>query len=110
MSPFGSSSSAEADRSSTAEKFWRSGGVRACSDLCANPEVALFERFTMTSRRAVAIANQETHRLGGNIIGDVELLLGLVKETGGLSHVALRRLGVELRELERQLEAQSRSL
>jgi ATP-dependent Clp protease ATP-binding subunit ClpC len=76
----------------------------------ANPEVAVFERFTDTSRRAVAIANQETHRLGGNFIGDVELLIGLAKESNGVCHRALTGIGVDLVDLRRQLEEQPRSL
>src|SRR4051812_12980120 len=70
----------------------------------------MFEKFTKTSRIAVAIANQETHRLGGNIIGDIELLLGLAKETRGLCHRALARMNIDLQSLERELEDQPRSL
>ncbi len=70
----------------------------------------MFERFTYTSRRAVAIANQETHRLGGKIIGDVELLIGLAKESTGVCYRALSGIGVDLEELRRQLEQQPRSL
>jgi len=69
----------------------------------------LYERFTKTSRHAVAIANRETHRLGGNIIGDVELLLGLVTETGGVANAALRELAVDLPKLKDELERQPRS-
>ena len=76
----------------------------------ANPEVAVFERFTDTSRIAVATANQETHRLGGNIIGDVELLIGLARESRGLCYRALSGIGIDLEELRRQLEQQPRSL
>ena len=67
----------------------------------ANREVAVFERFTDTSRRAVVIANHETHRLGGNIIGDVELLIGLAKESRGVCHRALTGIGVDLDDLRR---------
>ena len=70
----------------------------------------MFERFTDTSRRAVAIANQETHRIGGNLIGDVELLIGLAKESNGVCHRALTGIGVDLVGLRRQLEQLPRSL
>ncbi len=56
------------------------------------------------------MANQETHRLGGNLIGDIELLLGLVKHTRGVANVALRQLGVDLSKLKGELESQPRSL
>ncbi|CAN5643163.1 hypothetical protein BH09PLA1_BH09PLA1_25090 [soil metagenome] len=70
----------------------------------------MFERFTRISRIAVAISNQETHRLGGNVIGDAELLLGLTKESRGLCHRALSRMGIDLPKLRADLENQPRSL
>ena len=70
----------------------------------------MFERFTDTSRLAVAIANQETHRLGGNIIGVIELLLGLVKANRGVANRALRQMGVDLAALAKELELHPRSL
>jgi ATP-dependent Clp protease ATP-binding subunit ClpC len=72
--------------------------------------VAVFERFTNISRISVGRANQETHRLGGNIIGDVELLLGLVNESRGVANIAMRQLGVDLSKLKVELEKQPRSL
>src|SRR5690242_14346420 len=66
----------------------------------------MFEHFTDASRKAVAIANQQTHRLGGNIIGDVELLIGLAST--GVSAPVLRELGVDLAALREELEQQAR--
>ena len=68
----------------------------------------MFERLTDTSRRAVAIANQETHRLGGTVIGDVELLLGIVSMPNCTGAVVLRKLGVSLPKLRSELERQPR--
>ena len=70
----------------------------------------MFERFTDTSRLSVAIANQETLRLGGNIIGEVELLLGLTKVNRGVANRALRQMGVDLARLADELARQPRSL
>ena len=50
----------------------------------------MFEHFTNTARKAMAIANQETHRLGGNIIGDTELLLGILKQEESSGAVLLQ--------------------
>ncbi|MBC8108312.1 MAG: hypothetical protein H7Z14_17130 [Anaerolineae bacterium] len=94
------------------------GPITDGAEICANgmvesnPErkVEMFEQVTKIARIAVAIANQETHRLGGKIIGDAELLLGLTKEPRGLCHLALSRMGVDLHELRRDLENQPRSL
>lgn len=70
----------------------------------------MFERFTDASRRAVAIANQEAHRLRGSAIGDVELLIGLTLESTGVCQRALCDMSVDLPKLRRQLEQKPRSL
>jgi ATP-dependent Clp protease ATP-binding subunit ClpC len=66
----------------------------------------MFEKFTDGSRKAAVLANQAAHRLGGNIIGDVELLIGLADT--GTSVRILRDLGVDLASLRNELERQAR--
>jgi ATP-dependent Clp protease ATP-binding subunit ClpC len=59
---------------------------------------------------AVAVANQQTHRLGGNVIGDVELLLGIARLPACNGASVLRQLGVNLKRLRSTLERQVRPL
>jgi ATP-dependent Clp protease ATP-binding subunit ClpC len=56
----------------------------------------------------VGRANQETRRLGGTIIGDVEVLLGVIKETNGVARRALCRLDVDVERLAGELEREPR--
>jgi ATP-dependent Clp protease ATP-binding subunit ClpC len=70
----------------------------------------MFDHFTNTARRAMAIANQETHRLGGNIIGDTELLLGILKQEHSSGAMVLSGLGINFGGVRRQLEQYSRPL
>ncbi|HEY8749084.1 MAG TPA: Clp protease N-terminal domain-containing protein [Tepidisphaeraceae bacterium] len=69
----------------------------------------VFERFSYVSRKAVAVSNQQVHRLGGNVIGDVDLLLGIIVEGTGVGAAVLRDLGVELSALRNQLEREPRN-
>lgn len=69
----------------------------------------MFDLFTDTSRRAVAYANQETLRLRGNIIGEAELLLGIVIGEQGIGHRVLRLAGIDLDDLANQLRQQPRA-
>jgi ATP-dependent Clp protease ATP-binding subunit ClpC len=70
----------------------------------------MFEQFTSMSRKAVAIANQHTHRLGGNVIGDVELLLGICSLPACNAAVLLCGLKLDLQSLRSALQRQQRSL
>jgi ATP-dependent Clp protease ATP-binding subunit ClpC len=55
---------------------------------------AVFERFTEQARQVVVLAQQEARELGHNYIGTEHLLLGLLREDGGISGPVLASLGV----------------
>lgn len=55
----------------------------------------MFDRFTKSSRLAVALANHEAARYSRNWIGDLELLLGILKEAKGIGGLLFELLGVE---------------
>lgn len=56
----------------------------------------VFERFTDRARKVMALANQECHNLNHKAIGTEHILLGLIKEGGGVAAHALKNLGIDL--------------
>jgi len=55
------------------------------------------ERFTQRARRVLSLAQEEAERLQHNYIGTEHLLLGLIREEGGVAGRVLRELGLEQR-------------
>jgi len=55
----------------------------------------MFEKFTDRTRKIVALANQHAHRNGTRIIGDAEVLLGLLEEGSGVGAKILEQLGLD---------------
>lgn len=58
------------------------------------------ERFTQRARRALSLAQEEAERLQHSSIGTEHLLLGLIREEGGVAGRVLRELGLELPRVE----------
>jgi len=48
------------------------------------------ERFTQRARRVLSLAQEEAERLQHNYIGTEHLLLGLIREEGGVAGRVLR--------------------
>ena len=55
----------------------------------------MFEKFTVSSIKAIMFAQEETRRLGHNSVGTEFLLLGLVLETQGIAAKALKSAGLD---------------
>ena len=55
-----------------------------------------FERFTERAKKVLALAHQEAEASNHSYIGTEHLLLGLLREEGGLARIVLNALGVEL--------------
>jgi ATP-dependent Clp protease ATP-binding subunit ClpC len=53
------------------------------------------ERFTQRARRVLSLAHEEAERLHHNYIGTEHLLLGLIREEGGVAGRVLRDLGLD---------------
>jgi ATP-dependent Clp protease ATP-binding subunit ClpC len=62
------------------------------------------ERLTQRARRVLSLAHQEAERLRHNYIGTEHLLLGLIREEGGVAARVLRELGLEPQRLEQYVE------
>ncbi len=54
------------------------------------------ERFTQRARRALTLAKKEAERLQHSSVGTEHILMGLMREEGGLAGRVLRELGLEL--------------
>lgn len=62
--------------------------------------MAGMERFTQRARRVLSLAHQEAERMRQNYIGTEHLLLGLMKEEGGVAGRVLRELGLDAMRME----------
>jgi ATP-dependent Clp protease ATP-binding subunit ClpC len=63
----------------------------------------MFERFTDRSRRVVVLAQDEARELGHAYIGTEHLLLGLIREEGGVAAKALTLLRVSPEAIREQI-------
>jgi ATP-dependent Clp protease ATP-binding subunit ClpC len=57
--------------------------------------MAGMDRFTQRARRVLNLAYQEAERMRHNYIGTEHLLMGLIREEGGVAGRVLRELGLE---------------
>ncbi len=62
------------------------------------------ERFTQRARRVLSLSQEEAERLHHAYIGTEHLLLGLMREEGGVAGRVLRELGVETRRVQEMVE------
>ena len=53
------------------------------------------QRFTQRARRVLSLAHEEAERLHHNYLGTEHLLLGLIREEGGVAGRVLRELGLD---------------
>lgn len=67
------------------------------------------ERFTQRARRVLSLAQDEAERLQHNYIGTEHLLLGLMREEGGVAGRVLRDLGLEQSRVEELVERLTRA-
>ena len=62
------------------------------------------ERFTQRARRVLSLAHQEAERMRHNYIGTEHLLLGLMREDGGVAGQVFRDLGLEVERVQEIIE------
>ncbi len=62
------------------------------------------QRFTQRARKVLSLAQEEAERLKHNYIGTEHLLLGLLREEGGVAGRVLRELGLEQRRVQEMVE------
>ena len=64
----------------------------------------MFEYFTDKSVKAVMLAQEETRRLGHNLVGTEQILLGLIAEGTGIAAKALSNSGVTLEAARKEVQ------
>jgi ATP-dependent Clp protease ATP-binding subunit ClpC len=64
---------------------------------------SMFERFTDRGRRVVVLAQEEARMLNHNYLDTEHLLLGLLRESGGVAAKALQSLGIGLEAVRHQV-------
>ncbi len=64
-----------------------------------------FDRFTERAKTVITLAQQESQRLQHNYIGTEHLLLGLVREGGGLAAKVLATMDIDLATVRSKVEA-----
>jgi ATP-dependent Clp protease ATP-binding subunit ClpC len=62
------------------------------------------ERFTQRARRVLSLAQEDAERLRHGYIGTEHLLLGLMREEGGVAGRVLRELGLEQKRVQEMIE------
>src|SRR3972149_3797834 len=62
------------------------------------------QRFTQRARRVLSLAQEEAERLRHDAKGTEHLLLGLMREEGGVAGRVLRELGLEQRRVQEMVE------
>jgi ATP-dependent Clp protease ATP-binding subunit ClpA len=63
-----------------------------------------FDKFTERARKALSFSQEEAHRLNHDYIGTEHLLLGLIRESGGIAGRVLADLNVELEAVRHAVE------
>ncbi len=66
--------------------------------------MAGMERFTQRARRVLSLAHQEAEQMRHNYIGTEHLLLGLIREEGGVAGRVLRELGLDANRVQEIVE------
>jgi hypothetical protein len=93
----------------TAVALWGLGEV-AYTALCEHWQTFLNQhdlgvlKCTPRAHAALATAGQEAVRLGSPQCGDAHILLGLLREGGGVAAIALQRLGIEADSVRSEIE------
>jgi ATP-dependent Clp protease ATP-binding subunit ClpC len=63
-----------------------------------------WERFTQRARRVLSLAQEEAERLNHSYIGSEHVLVGLLREDGGVAGRVLRELGLEEQRVQAMVE------
>ncbi|MDH5509689.1 MAG: ATP-dependent Clp protease ATP-binding subunit [Nitrospinota bacterium] len=64
----------------------------------------LFKRFTERARRVIILARDEAEKNQHEYLGTEHLLLGVLKDSGGLAIAVLQRLGVDMKQIRMEVE------
>lgn len=68
----------------------------------------MYERFTDRSRRTMQLAQQEAIRINHEYVGTEHILLGLIKEGGGVAAEILKGMKIDLRAVRLAIEVETK--
>jgi ATP-dependent Clp protease ATP-binding subunit ClpC len=63
-----------------------------------------WERFTQRARRVLSLAQEEAERMNHSYIGSEHVLIGLLREEGGVAGRVLRELGLDAKRVQTMVE------
>ncbi|KAJ4961422.1 hypothetical protein NE237_021332 [Protea cynaroides] len=66
--------------------------------------VAMFERFTEKAIKVIMLAQEEARRLGHNLVGTEQILLGLIGEGTGIAAKVLKSMAINLKDARVEVE------
>jgi ATP-dependent Clp protease ATP-binding subunit ClpC len=64
----------------------------------------MYEKFTDRARKVIAFAKEEAQRLGHDYIGTEHILLGIIKDGGGMAAAVMETLNIDLEKLRLEIE------
>jgi ATP-dependent Clp protease ATP-binding subunit ClpC len=64
----------------------------------------MFDKFTERAKKVINLAREEAGRLGHDYIGTEHILLGLIREGGGVAAAVLENLGLDLERIKLEVE------
>jgi ATP-dependent Clp protease ATP-binding subunit ClpC len=64
----------------------------------------MYDKFTDRARKVIAFAKEEAQRLGHDYLGTEHVLLGIIKDAGGIAAAVLESLSIDLEKLKTEIE------
>ncbi|RMF87053.1 MAG: AAA family ATPase, partial [Nitrospinota bacterium] len=64
----------------------------------------MFKRFTERARRVIILAREEAERYHHEYLGTEHILLGILKDGGGIAITVLQKLGLDINQLRQEVE------
>jgi len=83
-------------------RFERVGGLETIK--VTNEDLALYDKYTDRARAVILIAREESRRLNYECVGTEHILLAIIKEGDGLAADAMKKMGIDLKQLQMRIE------
>lgn len=64
----------------------------------------MFKRFTERARRVIILAREEAERYHHEYLGTEHILLGILKDGGGIAITVLQKLGLDINQIKQEVE------
>jgi ATP-dependent Clp protease ATP-binding subunit ClpC len=64
----------------------------------------MFKRFTERARKVIILAREEAEKYNNEYLGTEHILLGIIKDGGGIAIAVLQKMGVDLKQLKAEVD------